>query len=264
MGEPHFRVTISIDGPKEINDVLRVDQNGEGTYERIKQGISVLLEAGCMLQAFEATYTSLHKKRGYTIAGISAFLKSTFIDIPVIVEECSVINVRNNDEIIGEIESSPINTGVSDSAGYIKLDIYKKLQADKFCDIGCYAGLRSLALMPDGSLYPCHFFVSDNKYPLGTVVDFPESDALEETTTIMHNTRRTNREQCAGCWATELCSMCPAHLLLFGDGDQYAQCVKMREKLSSILLSIAQMSIDKTLSVHTASLISHTGLVSAN
>lgn len=40
------RVTVSVDGPPEINDRLRVDKVGNGTFSRIEHGIRLLREAG--------------------------------------------------------------------------------------------------------------------------------------------------------------------------------------------------------------------------
>jgi uncharacterized protein len=39
-------VGISLDGPKEINDVSRVDHKGQGSYDQVERGIRVLQNAG--------------------------------------------------------------------------------------------------------------------------------------------------------------------------------------------------------------------------
>lgn len=36
IAKHNIRLTISIDGPSEIHDILRLDKNGNGTFERVK------------------------------------------------------------------------------------------------------------------------------------------------------------------------------------------------------------------------------------
>ncbi len=61
-----MHVTISVDGPQEINDLLRVDVAGKGTFLNISKGIDNLNKVGAIPTIIEATYTSKHKEMGYT------------------------------------------------------------------------------------------------------------------------------------------------------------------------------------------------------
>lgn len=45
-----IQVSISIDGPKEVNDVFRVGHDGEGSYDRVARGVEYLRRAGLPLQ----------------------------------------------------------------------------------------------------------------------------------------------------------------------------------------------------------------------
>ena len=71
-------VTVSVDGPPEINDQLRMDKAGNGTFAKIEQGIRLLQEAGNPPKALEATYTSLHQKLGYSKENLFQYLSKTF------------------------------------------------------------------------------------------------------------------------------------------------------------------------------------------
>lgn len=48
-------VTVSLDGPKEINDFNRVRQDGKGTYEEILKNICTMQEQGVNISGIEAT-----------------------------------------------------------------------------------------------------------------------------------------------------------------------------------------------------------------
>jgi len=119
LAKHKIRVTISIDGPKDINDVLRVTAEGEGTYDAIASGIAALQNAGSGPHAFEATYTSTHREKGYTKAVVTNFLKDEFSDVPVLIEDC--VETRSSECCLNNdsIETSVAETEKSESISYI-------------------------------------------------------------------------------------------------------------------------------------------------
>ena len=44
--ENSFLVGISLDGPQEIHDTFRVDKKGQGTFDRVMQGLRLLQKYG--------------------------------------------------------------------------------------------------------------------------------------------------------------------------------------------------------------------------
>ncbi len=85
----HIGVTISIDGPREINDLNRVDIEGNGTFFKIVRGIELLNQVGSFPVLLEATYTMRHKELGYTWEGIRDYLKERFQTENVMIAGCS-------------------------------------------------------------------------------------------------------------------------------------------------------------------------------
>jgi uncharacterized protein len=255
------RVTISIDGPKEINDALRVTEDGEGTYNEIEKGIATLHSAGGTPHAFEATYTSLHKSMGYSRSDIEKFLKTTFADVPVMVETCVENSSSKNYSIANDSEIPFSDIKESESLGLYELKLYEKIIAPKFSDFSCSAGLASMAITPEGFIYPCHFFFRENTLSLGNISDdFTNSNSFAETTLIMQNARRSDSSLCKNCWAIELCSVCPAQLLLYGSNEQQSHCNSVRSSLSNKLLSISKKIKEGTFSEYINNLVSHAGL----
>ena len=71
-------VTVSIDGPKEINDKNRVFSNGNGSYDSIVRFISELKKIKALKLRFEATFTKEHLLDGFTKEDIYSYLRTKF------------------------------------------------------------------------------------------------------------------------------------------------------------------------------------------
>ena len=81
---------------------------------------------------------------------------------------------------------------------------------------GCGAGHDYLAVSPEGDLYPCHQFVGEEDYKMGTVetgIIRPELAERFQT----HNVLK--KDLCMQCWARFYCSGgCHANNLRYGGG----------------------------------------------
>ena len=68
---------------------------------------------------------------------------------------------------------------------------------------GCGAGYEYLAVSPEGDLYPCHQFVGQEEFKIGTVVSGLQNHKLSKTFQTAHV---LNKEACKKCWARFFCS----------------------------------------------------------
>jgi len=58
LADNNYSLIVSLDGPKEIHDELRVDQKGEGTFDRVMGGLEFLRSVGLGPRiTLRATYT---------------------------------------------------------------------------------------------------------------------------------------------------------------------------------------------------------------
>lgn len=81
---------------------------------------------------------------------------------------------------------------------------------------GCGAGHDYLAVSPEGDLYPCHQFVGEEAYKMGTVDTGLEKVDIAETFQE-HNVLK--KPICMDCWARFYCSGgCHANNLRYGGG----------------------------------------------
>jgi len=68
---------------------------------------------------------------------------------------------------------------------------------------GCGSGTEYLAVTPQGELYPCHQFVGDSAYRIGTLKKGIVNHALREK--FAANTLYS-RQECRNCWAQLYCA----------------------------------------------------------
>lgn len=225
-----IRVTISVDGPKDINDLLRVDRNGNGTFSRIEHGIRLMQSAGCPPKMIEATYTSLHKQMGYDKKKLHAYLKDHFGVERILVANCTA---TPDNDVLAYNDDSEIES-TKDS-----LEIRIGLARKFFVDVSCSAGISSCALMPNGELYPCHFFVNDNAFRIATFSkDEFDYDNYPNVLSHMSPSHKCNNARCAKCWAKTLCKACPAGMIL--QPQDTSSCKLERSRLVNMLLQEAK------------------------
>ena len=95
---------------------------------------------------------------------------------------------------------------------------------------GCGSGHDYLAVSPEGDLYPCHQFVGDEAYKMGTVFDGitrPEIGACFQEATVL------TKPTCMNCWARFNCSGgCHANNIRYGGGlhEPYAYGCDLQRK----------------------------------
>lgn len=210
--ENRIGVTISIDGPKEMQDQFRIFKSGVGSYDIVAPKIRELLRQ--------------HRSRPI---GARVTLTSQTLDVHRIFRHLT-------DEIgFDEVGFAPVTTAAQrghaiDNDGFDRmLDQFRSL-ADEFLAAAlankhhgfsnvketleeihkgaskaypCGAGLGLMGVSTDGDVALCHRFAGSDEHKLGTVrggidklvqIGFLEKHHIE------------NKTDCRVCWARPLCS----------------------------------------------------------
>ena len=68
---------------------------------------------------------------------------------------------------------------------------------------GCGSGHEYLAITPEGDIYPCHQFVGDSKFKMGSVWDGISNIDIQN---YFKNSNVYTRKDCDSCWAKFYCS----------------------------------------------------------
>ncbi|HEY1338723.1 MAG TPA: quinohemoprotein amine dehydrogenase maturation protein [Bryobacteraceae bacterium] len=212
LAENRVGVTISIDGPKEVQDQFRVFHNGTGSYDIVEPKIRELLRR--------------HRSRPI---GARVTLTSTTLDIRKIYRHL-------RDEIgFWEVGFAPVTTSptrkyaIADE-GFDSMLAQFRLLAAEFLEAAlenrhhgfsnvkdtleeihkgvskaypCGAGLGLMGVSTDGEVALCHRFAGSDAHKLGTVRD--GIDRLVQIS-FLEKHHIADKTDCSRCWARPLCS----------------------------------------------------------
>lgn len=204
-------VVLSLDGRKEVHDRFRVDLAGRGSYDRIVPLFQKFVEKrGGKNYYMRGTFT--HYNPDF-LNDIKAMLDLGFTEIsmePVVCAENdpSALSAEDREivkkqyEDLAKLMIERRNAGKPFTFYHYMIDlkggpcIYKRVS-------GCGSGTEYMAVTPWGDLYPCHQFVGEEKFRLGSV--FEGVTNLEKQNEFAACNVYA-REECADCWATLYCA----------------------------------------------------------
>lgn len=252
-------ITVSIDGPKEINDHHRIYKNKKGSYDKIKNFINTVKKETSAFIRYEATYTKKHIELGYSVNDISSHLYNTFGISGVIIPEH---NDKKNKSIEGKawekefyqnIDSfikSPNNNDIMvDNVFFEMLHFIANNIKKEFCPVGT----KMTAVSVDGYIYPCHMNVGQKHLQLGNIQNDNIVNNFEKFLSKNQYLKLVNKEIaiCKTCWVKNLCGGCSITNLfneqtnkyLTEPQDQY--CKKQKQFAETIILKIAEIQKDK-------------------
>ena len=212
IAENDIGVTVSIDGPREMQNRFRVFHDGTGSYDVVVPKIKALL--------------ARHRSRP---VGARVTLTSEVLDIQKI--------FRHLTEEIGfwEVGFAPVTTSPERAHaiaenGYDHMLSQFQLLADEFLGAAlenrrhgfsnvrdtleeihkgaskaypCGAGLGLMGVATDGDVALCHRFAGSETHQLGTVRDGIDETAQRAFLDRHHIAHKTD---CATCWARPLCA----------------------------------------------------------
>lgn len=204
-------VVLSLDGRKEVHDRFRVDLAGRGSYDRIVPLFQKFVEKrGGKNYYMRGTFT--HYNPDF-LNDIKAMLDLGFTEIsmePVVCAENdpSALTAEDREivkkqyEDLAKLMLKRRNAGKPFTFYHYIIDlkggpcIYKRVS-------GCGSGTEYMAVTPWGDLYPCHQFVGEEKFRLGSV--FEGITNLEKQNEFAACNVYA-REECADCWAKLYCA----------------------------------------------------------
>lgn len=212
LNENMVNIILSLDGRKDINDAMRMRKDGSGSYESIVPKIKEMVK--------KRDPEKMHYVRGtFTRNNLDFFqdvkhmVDEGFKEIsiePVVLPDESPLSLRMEDveklnaeyDKLFEYMKEKTLKGEGFNFYHFNIDlkggpcIYKRIS-------GCGAGHEYVAVTPDGDVYPCHQFVGNDEFKMGTI----ESDELNIP--VMKTFKKAhiyNKPQCEGCWARFYCS----------------------------------------------------------
>lgn len=245
----NFSVTISLDGPQQINDKQRQFPSGKGTYDVVKEKIDLLRSTGIDIE-IEAVFTDNHRNFKETIESTYEFLlKLGAQDIYLTPAIGGSPDESLDGNLLADLEQSYtastekiMDSWLTDSPirnPYL-LDLLRTIMSKKGKTYFCGAGYKVITVDSAGKVFPCYNLISDNLC-MGSVYDkdFPD-EGFRRVTALMRQTSKDSFPKCLKCWAKKLCSPCY--------GDTFAACGTLsapRESICVIIRSVARVILLK-------------------
>lgn len=211
INEHMHNVVLSIDGRKEINDYMRQRVDGTGCYDRILPLAKIMVEErGHENYYVRGTFTRNNLDFGEDVLHLADEGFEQISVEPVVASADSGLDIREEDiprvwdeyERLAKAYVERRASGRWFNFFHFMLDleggpcIAKRLR-------GCGSGTEYLAVTPEGDLYPCHQFVGQPRFILGSVFEgFTGNPVREE----FFKSNVYEKPECRECWAKFYCS----------------------------------------------------------
>jgi uncharacterized protein len=212
LSENRIGVTVSMDGPAELHDKLRVFANGQGSYSIIEPRVRALIE-GHRTRPITARVTLTN---GVTdVVRIFRHLKQDlgfhevgFAPVTTSTNRLYAIGERGMDGVLeqfhvladeylqyalrGEMHGF---SNVSDTIAELYQGVNKSHP--------CGAGLGLMGVGPSGDIAPCHRFVDSDTHSLGNIKTGVDR---EKQSDFLTRGNINSKYDCHTCWARPLCA----------------------------------------------------------
>ncbi len=243
-------VVLSLDGRQEVNDRMRLNAAGEGSYAKIAPNIKNFVRLRGDLEYYlRGTFTKHNLDFTADAMHLAEFGRNISLEPVLSAPDCDyAIALSDLPEIEKEYEKLAVSLNELEENGsdinffhfFLDLEggpcIFKRLK-------GCGAGLEYCAVAPSGEIYPCHQLVGEEKYLLGSVQD--ENVTLNRSIQDMFKRfLLSDQEPCSSCWARYHCGGgCAADILHANNslnGVNEISCTLLKKRVECALWLAAQ------------------------
>jgi uncharacterized protein len=212
LADNQIGVTISIDGPKEVQDGLRVFHNGKGSYDVVEPKIKELLKRhktrpiGARVTLTQKNmdvlriFQHLTEDMGFWEVGLAPVTTQDQRDY--------AITSEGKDKMLEQFEilaQEWLECALKDEHhGFSNVkDTLEEIHKGVSKAYGCGAGLGLMGVATDGDVSLCHRFAGSPEHTIGSVSEGIDREKQEEFRVDHHIASKTD---CHSCWARPICS----------------------------------------------------------
>jgi uncharacterized protein len=212
LAEHRVGVTISIDGPRELQDKFRVFHNGAGSYDVVAPKIKELLRvhrtrpigARVTLTSDTLDITRIYRHLTEEIG----FWEVGFAPVTTSPQQQYAIGERGFDRMLGQFRALAAefleHAAADKHHGFSNVkDTLEEIHKGVSKAYPCGAGLGLLGVSTDGDVALCHRFAGSDAHKFGTVRDGIDRGAQ---TAFLQRHHIADKTDCSTCWARPLCS----------------------------------------------------------
>ncbi len=244
-------VVLSLDGRRQVHDFMRPFPNGAGSYDRIVPKFQEFAKLRGQKDYYvRGTFTRHNLDFAKDVLHLADLGFKQISMEPVVAQESEDYALRKEDlpvvceqyDILAREMVAREKEGRGFQFFHFMLDlsggpcVYKRLS-------GCGSGTEYLAVTPWGDLYPCHQFVGEDAFRMGTVFEGIQKPEIRES---FSKCNVYSKPACQECFARFYCSGgCAANSYNFhGDMGQVYEtgCVLERKRVEcAIMLKAAAL-----------------------
>ncbi|NLA85165.1 MAG: thioether cross-link-forming SCIFF peptide maturase [Clostridiales bacterium] len=211
INKEFVNVVVSIDGRPEVHDRLRKTCAGTGSYNVIMPRAVKLAESRNQTDYYvRGTFTKFNKDFDKDVLHLAdAGFKQISVE-PVVASEEEEYHLSKEDlqeiydayDRLLKVYLERKKQGRGFNFFHFQVDMEQGPCAAKR-STGCGAGNEYIAVTPEGDIYPCHQFVGNEDFKMGSVLDGSFDTEMQK---VFRSTNVFTKEKCASCWAKFYCS----------------------------------------------------------
>lgn len=204
-------VVLSLDGRREIHDALRPTANGKGSFDLIApRAQEFVRRRGDKEHYVRGTFTN--RNLDFT-NDVRALREMGFEQIslePVVLPDESpyAIRAEHVETVLAEYDKLASFLLSERKAGrwfnffHFMVDLAGGPCLKKRVS-GCGAGAEYVAVSPDGDIFPCHQFVGEAEWKMGSVLSGEFNTGMQQD---FLSCNILTKPECRACWAKYFCS----------------------------------------------------------
>lgn len=247
INENMSNIVLSLDGTKEVNDRVRVRVDGSGCYDTIvPKFLEVADSRGQDNYYVRGTFTAYNLDFAKDVLHLADLgFEQTSVE-PVVADDAEdyALKKEHLPQIFQEYEKLAAEyvkrrkEGKGFNFFHFMIDLSQGPCVIKRLS-GCGSGHEYVAVTPEGDIYPCHQFVGNPDFKMGSVLDGSFDEKIKQR---FQRSNVYTKPACADCFAKFYCSGgCPANAYNFNhDIDKpYELACEMERKRVECALAIA-------------------------
>ena len=217
LRDNEISVTVSFDGPPEIQNTQRPLSNGGDSYDKIVSNVHKLSEyfSAASARATISGDTDIEVVRaGLIRAGFTNYQLMRVSEVALSTKETTdTENSRSTrvermlatekilaDELLKIIKARELGeVSPNGMVGYFLLRLISPVRHHYYCG----AGRGVFAIGSSGDIYPCHRFVGLSEFKLGNIATYQVGKVNR-----FHGRRVDGLIECSSCWARYACGGC--------------------------------------------------------
>lgn len=211
----HITFGVSIDGPRDMTDRVRLKEDGSGAFDDIMAGIRRVREAGLEVDGSVCTIGQHNCREGERIAEFFAKEKIAFKPRPtnILGREVQAMTTTKPGEWAEAYKTlyhASKRLGVTNFSIHIyEENVYTPIR-DYIClRYPCGAAREIISVNPNGTVYPCDGFKGEERFSMGNILREGIRDMLQKDWVAkLRNRTAESIEKCSNCLYRGMCCSC--------------------------------------------------------